>query len=97
MKSAATFVLKAAAFTIIFWIVWLFALRPLLYDNVDDASSKASQAADDALRQRAAQQQDEFERQLKKSIEYLKRQEELQDRWEKVIERWEKSAPDRKP
>jgi len=97
MKSVATFVLKAMAFTIIFWIVWLLALRPLLYDSTDDASSKASQAADDALRQRSTQLQDQYERQLKESDEHLKRQVELQDRWEKVIERWEKSAPNRKP
>ena len=102
MRDVVIFCAKAVAFTVIFWTVWLFALRPVFYSGADE-SSKASQAADDALRRKSLEQSERFdrlqeqnERQLKTSDETLERQDALLNRWEKVIERWEKAAPSHK-
>ena len=91
--------LKAIAFTVIFWTVWLFGLRPIFYGGGDE-TAKRSEAADDNLRrksmeqsQRTEQLQDRYELQFKQSEETLKRQDDLLNRWEKIIERWEKTAP----
>ena len=98
-KSIGTFVVKAIAFTIIFWTVWLYGLRPIFY-GASDASSQSAQASDDAFRARlidqanhADQIQAKYEQQLKDSADALKKREQLMDRWQRVIERWESIAP----
>jgi F0F1-type ATP synthase membrane subunit b/b' len=98
-KASLAFIGKAIAFTVIFWVVWLYALRPIVYGATDRAND-AAQASDDAQRATAARMTQEaqamqaaYKTQMEESAAMLKRQQTLLDRWEKVIERWEATAP----
>jgi hypothetical protein len=102
IKAALRFVVRCIVFTVIFWTVWLFALRPIFY-GPSDAKDKATQIQDDALRQRywdqaqrADELQEKYEGQTNQAAATLKKQDELLSRWEKVIQRWEAAAPPKK-
>ena len=73
MKSVVIFVLKALAFTVIFWTVVILVARPLLYNNADDIQNQHEY-------ERQLRESDKY---LKRQMELQDRWKKIIERWEK--------------
>lgn len=101
IKSAALFCAKSAAFTIIFWGIWMGVLRPLTSpqgntSSAQDAQTQAQTEAYEKQLARANQQLDVVEIQQKSMEQYLTAQEDNARRFDAVLRVWEKQAGLRK-
>jgi len=102
IKSAALFCAKSAAFTIIFWGLWMGVLRPLTSSpqgNTSSAQDAQTQAQTEAYEKQVArvnQQLDVVEGQQKRMEQNLTAQEENARRFDAVLKVWEKQTGLRK-
>ncbi|WP_396268276.1 hypothetical protein [Ideonella sp.] len=97
IKAFALFCAKCAAFTTIFWGVWLGVLRPIAAPPAQDnaASAQDAQAQMDAYERqlaRVTQQLDVAEGQQKRTEMILSTQEEHAKRLDAVLTAWEKQT-----
>jgi hypothetical protein len=108
MKAVGLFILKSIAFTIIFWSLWLYVLRPISSNSSaqtsDGKSGQTQQNDSDALMKKYWEQVARADQIQAKTIEEqqqaevsLAKQDELLSRWEKVIEKWERASTQRQP
>lgn len=102
-KSAGLFLLKCVVFTLVFWVLWMFAIRPITSSSNNSTSSNSSDAQQEQMMKKYWEQIHESDRlqaeQAKQQVEsekQLKMQAELLQRFETVIQRWEAQAPSRK-
>ncbi len=102
IKSTFLFCAKSAAFTIIFWGLWLGVLRPLTSSPLGDTSSAQNAQAQTQVEAyekqvaRVNQQLDVVEGQQKRMEQNLKFQEESARRFDAVLKVWEKQTGLRK-
>jgi len=94
MKAVGIFVIKSVVFTLIFWLLWLYILRPITStDQQNDNDALTKKYWEQAIR--VDQLMDTSEKQAEQAASSIQKQEELLSRWEKVIENWEKNSPGR--
>ena len=98
LKAIGLFVLKAVCFTVVFWVVWLYALRPITTPaqntntSPNDAQARAQVEAYEQQVKRATEQQNVAETQQKRMEKILSIQEEQIQRYNSVLEKWEKQT-----
>lgn len=92
IKSGLLFLLKCIVFAVVFWTVWIFAMRPLstAVSNSSTASSaQAQDAQQEALMRKYWEQARAADELQAKSEKLMAKQEQLLTRFEAVIQRWE--------
>ncbi len=91
LKSSIKFILQSTIFTIIFWSLWLFVIRPAFYPSNKD-SANSPDAENNVLMEKYRAQVERADQQQKQAQDTLDKQNELLVRWEKVIQHWEKQT-----
>ena len=97
-KDIGLFVLKSVCFTVIFWVVWIFILRPLtspaqsVMASSQDDQTKAQMDAYDRQANRLTEQQNVADVQQKRADKLLSIQEEQTKRFNAILEKWEKQT-----
>jgi hypothetical protein len=102
IKSVALFCIKSAAFTIIFWGLWLGVVRPITSPtqnntpSTQDAQTKTQVDAYEKQVARVNRQLDVVEVQQKRMEQNLSVQEDSAKRYDAVLKVWEKQTGLRK-
>lgn len=92
IKSGLLFLLKCIVFAVVFWTVWIFAMRPLstaVSSNSNVQSAQAQDTQQEALMRKYWEQAREADQLQARSEKLLVKQEQLLNRFEAVIQRWE--------
>ena len=98
LKAIGLFILKAVCFTVVFWVVWLYVLRPITSPPQStntpsqDAQTKAQMDAYDRQANRFTEQQNVADVQQKRADKLLSIQEEQTERFNAILEKWEKQT-----
>lgn len=97
LKNIALFIVKAVSFTIIFWGLWLYVLKPITSpsqsasDSSQDAQTKALDKYNEQAK-RAAEQLDRNDAEQKRMHQLITTQEEQARRYNLILDKWEKQA-----
>ena len=105
LKNIGFFILKSISFTIIFWGLWSYLIRPITTpkQNTNNTSSSSQEARTEALMntyekqaKQAAQQLDIADEQQQRMGKVISSQEEQVQRYDQILEKWEKQSSDKK-
>ena len=98
LKYIGLFIVKAVSFTVIFWGLWLYVLKPITSpapstnSSSQDAQSKAQMDTYEQQAKRAAELLDSSDAQQKRMEQLLTTQEEQARRYNLVLDKWEKQT-----
>jgi Fe-S cluster assembly scaffold protein SufB len=104
LKNIGLFLLKSISFTIIFWCLWSYLIRPITTPKQNTNNTSSSQEArTEALMniyekqaKQAAQQLDIADEQQQRMEKVISSQEEQALRYNQILEKWEKQSSDKK-
>jgi hypothetical protein len=104
LKSIGLFLLKSISFTIIFWFLWSYLIRPITTPKQNTNNTSTSQEArTEALMNIYEKQAKQSAKQIEIADEHQQRmqklinlQEQQAQRYDQILDKWEKQSSDRK-
>jgi len=96
LKVAGVFLLKAVTFSVIFWVMWVYTIRPITSAQSTNVSSNSKAGAgstdNEVAMKKYMEQATKVEEQQKRMDAILTKQEQQGRRLDDVLSAWEKQT-----
>lgn len=96
IKHAGVFFIKAVAFSLVFWVMWVYVVRPITNAQTNNASynnqAQTESTDQDAAMKRYMEQAAKVEEQQRRMDAILSRQEQQSKRLDAILSAWEQQA-----
>ena len=96
IKQAGIFLIKAVAFSLVFWVMWVYVVRPITNAQTTNSSCnnqvQTESTDQDAAMKKYMEQAAKAEEQQQRMDSILSRQEQQSKRLDAILSAWEKQA-----
>lgn len=96
IKQAGIFLIKAVVFSLVFWVMWVYVVRPITNAQTTNSSCsnqvQTESTDQDAAMKKYMEQAAKAEEQQQRMDSILSRQEQQSKRLDAILSAWEKQA-----